>query len=134
MATAANGMAIRATGIRHATVRTSDLARARVFYVVRLGFSLLDDADDRFVFRAGASTITVLGPSAAAAGDEAGIGRPGLECIALECGTPEELRRVADALSAAGIQHSGLRVEPASGCPYLALRDPDGIAWTLCAI
>jgi len=133
MATAIESIGIRTTGIHHAALRTSDLARARVFYVVRLGFPLLEDGADRFVFSVGQSAITVLATADAASGGGAAIRAPGLDCIALGCEEPGELRRVAAALGAAGIEHSGVRAD-AGGKEYVGFTDPDGIAWKLCMV
>jgi len=133
MATAIESIGIRTTGIHRAALRTSDLARARVFYVVRLGFPLLEDGTDRFVFSVGRNAITVFGAADAASGSGDVMRAPGVDCIALGCEAPGELRRVAAALGAAGIEHSGVRVD-AGGKEYVGFTDPDGIAWKLCMV
>ena len=132
MATAAERSGIRTTGIHHATLRSSDLARARIFYVERLGFILLKDGPDQFAFAAGESSIRVLGPSEPPGADEPrrpGRRGAGLDHIALACDGGTELRRAASALTAAGIEHSGVLVD--AGNEYVAFDDPDGIGWKL---
>lgn len=132
MTTTAEGVGIRTTGIDHARIRTNDLARARVFYLVRLGFPLVREDDRQFVFRAGTGSIsvheqTVDGePPSRAAGT-------GLDVISLLCEDSAELRRVSDALTRAGIEHSGVRVDHPRGAEgeYLAFKDPDGMQWEL---
>ena len=132
MATATERPRIRTTGIHHATLRSNDLARARIFYVDRLGFMLLKDGPDQFAFAAGESSIRVLGPSEPPAADEPrrpGRRGAGLDHIALACDGATELRRAASALTAAGIEHSGVLVD--AGDEYVAFSDPDGIGWKL---
>ena len=132
MATATERSGIRITGIHHATLRSSDLARARIFYVERLGFMLLEDGPDRFAFAVGESSIRVLGPSEPRGADEPrhpGRRGAGLDHIALACDGATELRRAASALTAAGIEHSGVLVD--AGSEYVAFDDPDGIGWKL---
>jgi len=132
MATTTERAEIRTTGIHHATLRSSDLARARIFYVERLGFILLKDGPDQFAFAAGESSIRVLGPSETPEADEPrrpGRRGAGLDHIALACVGATELRRAASALTAAGIEHSGVLVD--AGNEYVAFDDPDGIGWKL---
>jgi uncharacterized glyoxalase superfamily protein PhnB len=40
-----------------------------------------------------------------------------------------ELKRVADALSAAGIENTGAKRDETLGKDYVAFKDPDRIAW-----
>lgn len=135
MTTTAESIGIRTTGLRHARLGTTDLARARVFYLVRLGFPVLLDEDAQFVFRAGDSTIAVHAhPDDGVPDDAGGPERAGLRAIALGCADGAELRRVASALTGAGIAHSGVKHDAARRAEYLAFRDPDGIEWELCTI
>ena len=48
---------------------------------------------------------------------------------ALACPDSMELRRVAAALTAAGINNTGIKVDPTLNKEYVAFKDPDGIAW-----
>jgi catechol 2,3-dioxygenase-like lactoylglutathione lyase family enzyme len=121
----------RITGIHHAALRSTDLSRARVFYFERLGFQALIDEPGLVVFRAGKSTISVLGPADGTAADGTARCRPELDHIALGCADDRELRRVAGALTVAGIEHTGVNVNIALGTRYLAFADPDGIEWQL---
>jgi catechol 2,3-dioxygenase-like lactoylglutathione lyase family enzyme len=58
--------------------------------------------------------------------------RIGLDHIALACDDREELDRVAAALSAAGVENTGLKFDKSLGDrPYVAFKDPDRIAWEL---
>ena len=135
MSLTAENIEIRTTGLRHARISTTDLARARVFYLVRLGFPALLDEDGQFAFRAGDSTITVLARTGDGTPDDAGThDRVGLHAVALGCADGAELRRMASALTGAGIEHSGVLHDTTRRAEYVAFRDPDGIEWELCTI
>jgi catechol 2,3-dioxygenase-like lactoylglutathione lyase family enzyme len=57
--------------------------------------------------------------------------RVGLDHLALACTDVRELRRVAAALSSAGIDNTGVKTDPTLNKEYVAFKDPDGIAWEL---
>ena len=59
MAANVEGIGLSVGGIAGATFTTADLARARVFYLARLGVPLVHDGGDAFTFRVGTSDITV---------------------------------------------------------------------------
>jgi catechol 2,3-dioxygenase-like lactoylglutathione lyase family enzyme len=129
MTAIAEGIGFRAGGIAGATLATADLTRARVFYLARLGFPLLHEERDAFTFRAGSSDITVrLEVEAPTGADEPRPPQRRVERIALWCVGLDDLRAVADALTAMGIEHSPPRCDVVgTGC--VAFRDPDGIEW-----
>jgi glyoxylase I family protein len=82
------------------------------------------------IFGVGSSAIAVPGPDAATAqNDVFDPRRVGLDHLALGCDDPLELRRVAGALTSAGIRHTGVKIDPTLGKEYLAFKDPDGISW-----
>jgi glyoxylase I family protein len=124
------GIQMQTTGIHHVALRTTDLARAKVFYTERLGFPLLMEAQGLFIFGAGATAIGVRGPENRTQADDAfDPYRVGLDHLALACTDAAELRRVADALSASGIQNTGVKTDQTLGKEYVAFKDPDGVAW-----
>jgi len=125
----AEGIGFKAGGIAGATLATADLARARVFYLARLGFPLLHEEGDAFTFRAGSSDITVrLEADAPTRADEPQPPQRRVERISLWCVGLEDLRAVADALTTLGIEHSPPRGDVVgTGC--VAFSDPDGIEW-----
>jgi glyoxylase I family protein len=126
------GIDLQTSGVHHVAIRCTDLARAKVFYVERLGFPLLMETDDLFLFAAGATAFGVRGPAESTAADDAfDPFRVGLDHVALACGDAAELRRVADALSAIGVENTGVKTDPALGKEYVAFKDPDGIKWEL---
>ena len=51
-------------GVHHVGLRVTDIARARRFYTETLGFPVLLDRPDVFLFAAGGTAIGVRGPAA----------------------------------------------------------------------
>ena len=108
----------------------ADLARSRVFYIERLGFPVLMESSSLFLFAAGQTAFGVRAPDAATAADDAfDPFRVGLDHIALACNDEAELRRVAKALMASGIENTGVKMDPTLGKEYVAFKDPDGVSW-----
>ena len=132
MKTVTEGIRMTTAGVHHVALRCSDLSRARVFYVERLGFPLLMESDALFIFAAGNTAIAVRAPDAqTAASDRFDPFRIGLDHVALGCQDPAELRRVASALDESGIDNTGVKTDATLGKEYVAFKDPDGIAWEL---
>ena len=127
-----SGVRIQTSGVHHVTLRTTDLDRARVFYIERLGFPVLLDQAELLVFAAGAQAFAVRGPHATTHAHGAfDPFRVGLDHVALACHDRAELSRVAEALTTAGIHNTGVKTDPTLGKDYVAFKDPDCIAWEL---
>jgi len=123
---------IQTPGIHHVVLRSTDLARSRQFYTETLGFAIALDAANMFIFLAGGTAVAVRGPeNGSPAGDRFDPFRVGLDHLALACTDRTELDRVAAALAAAGIESTGVKIDPTLGKPYVAFKDPDRIAWEL---
>jgi catechol 2,3-dioxygenase-like lactoylglutathione lyase family enzyme len=119
-------------GVHHIALRVSDFARARRFYTETLGFPVLMEAPNLLLFGAGATPFAIRGPEAQTpAGDQFTPFRVGLDHIALTCTEEGELERVAAALAKAGVENTGVKVDPTLGKRYVAFKDPDRIAWEL---
>lgn len=132
MTATTRAVGIGVTGVGQVEIETSDLSRARVFYLVRLGFTLLADEADEFTFSIGNSSILVRRTDRdAAAGGDGDL--PGRAHIILVCANSDELRRAAALLTSAGIEHSDVALDPGPGTERLTFRDPDDNGWTLCA-
>jgi hypothetical protein len=72
-----------------------------------LGFPVLLDSPDLFLFAAGGTAFGVRGPAAdTPAGDRFNPSRVGLDHVALGCTDEGELKRVADALREAGVENT----------------------------
>ena len=120
----------RTPGVHHVSLRVGDVARSKRFYTETLGFPVLLDTPDLFVFAAGGTAFGLRGPSAdTPRGDRFDPCRVGLDHLALECPDEAELKRVADALEAAGIENTGVKLDETLGKRYVAFKDPDRIAW-----
>jgi catechol 2,3-dioxygenase-like lactoylglutathione lyase family enzyme len=119
---------IKTPGIHHISLRVSDFARARRFYVDTLGFQLIMEMPDLFLFFAG---ITAIGIRPAQESGGFNPFRVGMDHLALACEDEAELERVAAALSKAGIENTGVKIDETLGKKYVAFKDPDRIAWEL---
>ena len=125
-------IAIRTPGVHHVALRVTDLPRARVFYIDRLGFPLLMETPELFLFAAGGTAFGVRGPAPDTdPADSFSPFRVGLDHVAIGCTDEGELRRVAAALTAAGVENTGVKLDETLQKNYVAFRDPDGIKWEL---
>ncbi len=124
------GIGIKTPGIHHVVLRSADLPRSRKFYAEMLGFPVLLDTPNLFIFAAGSTAIGVRGPDTKTLSrDSFDPFRIGLDHVALACPDESELQRVAKALSDAGVANSGVKVDETLGKNYVAFKDPDRIAW-----
>ena len=79
-------MNIKTPGVHHVALRCTDLERAKRFYTETLGFALIADLPNLFLFLAGGTAIGVRGPeSETPGGDRFNPFRVGLDHIALGC-------------------------------------------------
>jgi glyoxylase I family protein len=130
--TATQGINMKTTGVHHVALRSTDLQRAKVFYIERLGFPLLLETGELFLFLAGGTAIGVRGPAPNTPPDDAfDPFRVGLDHVALGCIDAAELHRVAAALTQAGVEHTGVKTDELLHKEYIAFKDPDGIKWEL---
>jgi catechol 2,3-dioxygenase-like lactoylglutathione lyase family enzyme len=121
---------IKTPGVHHLALRSSDLARSKRFYTETLGFPLVAEVPNLFLFVAGSTAIGVRGPEAdTPSGDRFNPFRIGLDHIALGCEDERELERVAAALQDAGVENTGVKLDETLGKKYVAFKDPDRISW-----
>jgi catechol 2,3-dioxygenase-like lactoylglutathione lyase family enzyme len=119
-------------GVHHLALRSANLERSRAFYGDVLGFPIVLEADNIFLFLAGGTAIAIRGPEAGTPrGDRFDPFRVGLDHVALGCEDAAELTRVARALAAASIDNTGVKLDPTLNRQYVAFKDPDRIAWEL---
>lgn len=121
---------IKTPGVHHITLRVSDFQRARNFYVKILGFEIVVEQPNLFIFFAGSTAIAVRGPeNETPKNDTFNPFRVGLDHLALACEDPEELKRVAAELDRAGIENTGIKTDETLNKKYVAFKDPDRISW-----
>jgi glyoxylase I family protein len=123
-------IAMTTAGVHHIALRSTDLARSRHFYAETLGFPVVLDVHEMFLFLAGSTAVAVRGPQPQTpAGDVFSPFRAGLDHLALACADERELQRVAAALASAGVENTGVKLDPTLNRHYVAFKDPDRIAW-----
>lgn len=121
---------IKTTGVHHVALRVTDLARSKKFYTETLGFPVIAELPGLVLFLAGGTAFGLRAPTEhMPAGDQFSPHRVGVDHIALACSEDTELERVAAALTAAGIENTGTKLDDALGKRYVAFKDPDRIAW-----
>ncbi len=123
---------IKTTGIHHVALRSTDMQRSKRFYTETLGFEILLETPELFLFKAGDAAFGVRDRDAQTpAGDKFNPFRVGLDHVALACDDEAELDRVAKALTEAGIENTGVKTDATLGKKYVAFKDPDRISWEL---
>ena len=121
---------IKTTGVHHVALRVTDLERSKKFYTEALGFPVIAELPGLVLFLAGGTAFGLRAPTEQMpAGDRFSPHRVGVDHIALACSEDTELERVASALTAAGIENTGTKLDEALGKRYVAFKDPDRIAW-----
>jgi len=121
---------IKTPGVHHVALRSTNLERSKRFYAETLGFPVLLEKPNLFIFGAGSTAVAVRGPEAGTPpGDVFNPFRVGLDHISLACADAAELERVAKALSSAGVENTGVKLDETLGKRYVAFKDPDRIAW-----
>lgn len=116
-------------GIHHIALRTSDMARAKTFYTETLGFPMALEVPDLFIFIAGGTFIGMRPATVSSPDEKFNPFNIGLDHLALGCADEAELKRVADALKAANIENTGVKMDDTLGKNYVAFKDPDRISW-----
>jgi catechol 2,3-dioxygenase-like lactoylglutathione lyase family enzyme len=125
-------MNIQTPGVHHLALRVTDLGSSRQFYIERLGFPVLLEGPGLFLFLAGQTAVAVhAADRRTPPGDTFNPFRVGLDHLAIGCRSQAELARVAAALTAAGVENTGVRLDPTLHRQYVAFKDPDRIAWEL---
>ena len=120
------------SSIHHVALNVQDVELSERWYSEVFGFTRLAPYEgDRFrrvIMRHPSGVVLGLtrhdDPDADVAFSER---RTGLDHLAFEVGSAEELAGWADRFDKLGVPHSGVKVTPVTGSSLIALRDPDGI-------
>jgi len=127
-------MSLLTGGLHHLTIRTTDLARAKRFYIDTIGFQAVRERDGSVLLNAHGTLFGVLGAAPETSPDDRfDPFRVGLDHLALAVDNAESLRGLEQQLDAAGVRNNGVQDDTLTGARYVALYDPDGIAWELYA-
>ena len=120
------------TGVAHLALRVTDLGRSLDFYARVLGFPVAFEIEGLVGVMAGPTLLALRGPVEQTSPDDAfSPFRVGLDHVALGCDDPGELARVAQALSEAAVENTGVKHDALTGKDYVAFKDPDRISWEL---
>jgi len=119
-------IAPKTPGIHHINLRCSDLEAAKNFYQDTIGFPVVLQTSDLFAFPVGNVFIVFKKAEDNTHFNPFTIGT---DHIAIACETEEELNRVAQGLSDAGVENTGVKTDPTLQKQYVAFKDPDRIQW-----
>ncbi len=116
--------------IHHICLRSIDFEITKNFYQNILGFPLAINTPDLIIFIAG--SVFLAFKQADPRNKDYSTFSPfevGLDHIAITCELEEELHRFVKKLADAGIENTGVKMDPALNKLYVAFKDPDRIQW-----
>jgi len=116
--------------VHHICLRSMDFEKTKNFYKNILGFPLVIENPGLIIFVAG-SVFLAFKP-ADPRNKEYKTFSPfevGLDHIAITCEREEELHKFAEKLNNAGVENTGVKMDPVLNKLYIAFKDPDRIAW-----
>lgn len=121
---------MKTPNVHHVCLRVSDLDRAKTFYRDQLGFDIILEQPNMFIFQAGNTAVAIRGAeNGTPEGDVFNPFRIGLDHLALACEDQDELERVAGELQKANIENTGIKTDETLQKRYVAFKDPDRISW-----
>lgn len=123
---------IKTPGIHHMALRCKDMERTKAFYKEILGFEIALDTPELFGIMVGANFIGFRPATIEENGET--VFNPfhiGMDHLAMACENEEELKRVAQALTEAGVENTGVKKDTTFNKSYVAFKDPDRIQWEL---
>ncbi|MEP6465321.1 MAG: VOC family protein [Parafilimonas sp.] len=116
----------KSPGIHHINLRCSNLKASRNFYSAVLGFPIALENDELFAFPVGGVFIVFKKAEDGATFNPFTIGT---DHIAIACESEEELNRVAQGLSDASVENTGVKLDETLQKMYVAFKDLDRIQW-----
>ena len=116
----------KTAGIHHINLRCLDLEEAKNFYRDVIGFPIVLENDQLFAFPVGNVIIVFKKADGKTQFNPFTIGT---DHIAIACECEEELNRFTKGLSDAGVENTGVKLDPVLQKNYVAFKDPDRIQW-----
>jgi catechol 2,3-dioxygenase-like lactoylglutathione lyase family enzyme len=116
--------------IHHIGLRSMDFDVTKDFYQSKLGWKLVMDKPELIIFLTG--SVFIAFKKADPRDKQFTKFSPfevGLDHIAITCETEEELRQFTKKITDAGVENTGVKLDPALNKLYVAFKDPDRIAW-----
>ena len=116
--------------IHHIGLRSMDFDVTKNFYRDILGWPLIIDRPGLIIFHAG--SVFIAFKQADPREKKYSFFSPfevGLDHIAITCEREEELHQFAKKLADAGVENTGVKLDPGLSKLYVAFKDPDRIQW-----
>ena len=116
--------------VHHIGLRSTNFDVTKKFYTDIIGWPVVVDTPDLIIFATG--SVFIAFKKAEPREKQYSVFSPfevGLDHIALTCESEEELNRFANGLADAGVENTGVKIDPALNKLYVAFKDPDRIQW-----
>src|SRR5258708_3360081 len=128
-------MKLNANGFSQLVLRVTKLARAKHFYVGKIGCQLVREIDGAVLVNVYGTLIALNGTdSYSSSDDHFDPFRVGLDHLALAVEDPSNLEDLKRDLDAAGVRNNGVEEDLETHDKYISFYDPDGIAWELYSV
>jgi len=128
-------MKLNATGLSHLGLRVTNLARAKHFYIDKLGCQLVRETEGGVLVNMSGMLVALYETdSSSSSYDRFNPFRVGLDHLALAVEDPSMLEDLKRELDAAEVPNNGIEEDPETHDTYISFHDPDGIAWELYSI
>ena len=116
-------MSLLTGGLHHLTIRTTDLAKAKRFYIETMGFHSVRERDGALLLNAHGTLFGLLGAAPETSTDDRfDPFRVGLDHLALAVDNAESLHELKQQLDAGGVRNNGEQDDTLTGARYIALQ------------
>jgi len=127
---------IKTSGVHHATLTVSDVARSKQFYTELIGLQYVTDFGPRAILSDGSFLLVLTPPpdaSQALPNDRFDENRLGLDHLSLSVASRADLEAALRLFDEKGVAHGEIKELAPFGIMVLAFRDPDNIQVELTA-
>jgi catechol 2,3-dioxygenase-like lactoylglutathione lyase family enzyme len=123
-------MGVQTIGMNHITLRVPDIDRSVAFFRDVLGFDVQRPDEGLAMFFTGQTLIAIRSPlPGTPEGDRFSEYRVGVDHLAMTVPNEDELKKLVESLTEAGVETAGVETDDLTGKQYVAFRDPDNIQW-----